>query len=138
MQLVILIQIAGLLHVGLLIAGVMMPRVVGFNQHIATLPPFLQQLFKVYYGFIGGMIIAFGSVSFFLAEQLIAGGPAAAALLMIMTLFWIARFAVALLVFDMSVYLTTPWRRIGYHVINITFLYLPIVYGYAFWKGVTQ
>jgi len=138
MKLVTLLQIAGLLHIGLLVAGALMPRVVGFNHHIAGLPTFLRRLFRVYLGFIGGIIIAFGCVSYFLAEALAQGGAAAAALLLMMTLFWTARFAVALFVFDMSPYLTNAWRRFGYHVINITFLYLPIVYGYAFWKGVTQ
>ena len=137
MKLITLIQFAGLLHVGLLIAGALMPRVVGFNTHLAVLPPFLRRLFRVYLGFIAGMIVAFGSISFFLAEQLAAGGPAAGALLLVMTVFWTARFLVALLVFDMSPYLTTRWRRWGYHVLNLTFLYLPIVYGYTFWKGVS-
>lgn len=138
MKLTLLIQVAGLLHVGLLVAGAMMPRVVGFNEHIAVLPSFLQRLFRVYFVFIGGMIVAFGSVSFFLADHLANGGPAATALLLIMTLFWAARFGVALFVFDMSEYLTNGWRKLGYHIINIAFLYLPINYGYAFWKGVTQ
>lgn len=136
MKLVTLLQIAGLLHLGLLAAGAMMPRVVGFNEHIAVLPRFLQRLFRVYYGFIAGLIVAFGAISYFLAESLVAGGPAAAALLIVMLVFWLARFVVALWVFDMSPYLTTRWRRLGYHVINLTFLYLPAVYGYALWKGV--
>lgn len=136
MKLVTLIQIAGLLHLGILCAGALMPRVVGFNEHIGVLPIFLRRLFRVYFGFIAGMIIAFGGISLFLAEPLTNGSPVAGALLLVMTLFWTARFLIALFVFDLSPYLTTTWRRIGYHVLNLAFLYLPLVYAYAFWKGV--
>ncbi|HAV63720.1 MAG TPA: hypothetical protein DCY13_15305 [Verrucomicrobiales bacterium] len=136
MNLIILLQIAGLLHLGLLVVGLMMPRVVDFDRHVASLPPFLRQLFRVYYAFIGGIIIAFGAISFFLAGQLVAGGPVATAMLLVMLIFWLARFAVALFVFDLSPFLTTRWRRIGHHTINLAFLYLPVVYGYALWKGI--
>jgi hypothetical protein len=35
---------------------------------------------------------------------------------------------VATWVFDMEPYLTNSFRRIGYHAINIVFVYLPVVY----------
>lgn len=136
MKLEILIQIAGLLHLVLLVAGVQMPRVVGFNEHISVLPTFLRRLFRVYYAFIGGIVMAFGVISYFLAEQLVAGGPTAGALLILMVLFWIARFGVALFVFDMAPYLTSPGRRLGYHFINILFALLPALYAYTYWKGI--
>ena len=34
-------------------------------------------------------------------------------------------------VFDMRPYLTSGYRRVGYHTINIVFAYLPIVYALA-------
>ncbi|MDB4459079.1 hypothetical protein N9059_00740 [bacterium] len=138
MELISLIQFAGIMHLGILAAGALMPGIVGFNKHIKLLTPFLQSLFKVYYGFIGGTVVAFGSISFFLADNLAYGGPVANAILLTMTLFWLARFGVALFVFDLTPFLTNRWRRIGYQLTNIAFLYLPTVYGYAFLKGITQ
>ena len=53
MKLTALLQLAGLLHLGLTLAGATMPRVVGLRAHVATLPEFVRRLFWVYYGFIG-------------------------------------------------------------------------------------
>ena len=37
----------------------------------------------------------------------------------------------ATFIFDMRPYLTTKYRRAGYHVLNSVFAYLPIVYALA-------
>ena len=76
MKLEIMIQLAGLFHLGLLAAGGLMPRVVGFGEHLPKLPVFLQQLFRVYYAFVGGIVlspllIVLGYVVF----GLLGGGP---------------------------------------------------------------
>jgi len=41
----------------------------------------------------------------------------------------------ATFVFDLGPYLTNNYRRIGYHATNVVFVYLPIVYAWAAWKG---
>ena len=46
-----LLQIAALLHLGLLCAGASMPKAVSLREHIGALPPFLRQLFLVYFCF---------------------------------------------------------------------------------------
>ena len=48
-----LVEIAGILHLGLLVAGGSMPKAVRFRANTAALPPFLRQLFFVYMAFIG-------------------------------------------------------------------------------------
>jgi hypothetical protein len=45
--------------------------------------------------------------------------------------FWTLRLIVATWVFDMEPYLTNSFRRIGYHAINLVFVYLPVVYALA-------
>jgi len=45
MTLVFLLQIAGLTHLGLIWAGILMPKVVGLKEHPVGLPPFLRRLF---------------------------------------------------------------------------------------------
>jgi len=134
MNLVTLIQIGGLLHLGLLVAGACLPVVVGFTDHLRRLPSFLHRLFLVYYGFIGGTVLALGIISVFYADELAAGGSLARAVLIYLTVFWLARFAVALFVFDLRPYLTNFWRWFGYHLLNLTFLYLPVIYGYTLWR----
>jgi len=38
-------------------------------------------------------------------------------------------------IFDLRPYLTTFYRRVGYHATNIVFAYLPVVYLLAALKG---
>jgi hypothetical protein len=127
-HLTVLLQIAGLLHLGLMCAGLLMPRVVAMRAHLATLPPFLRQLFWVYYTFIATCLVGFSILTIAFADTLAAGGGLARALCAFFATFWTLRLIVATFVFDMRPYLTNRYRRVGYHAINIVFAYLPIVY----------
>jgi hypothetical protein len=109
----------------------MMPRVVEMRSHVARLPEFLRELFWTYYLFIGGCVAGFGSVTFFMAEELASGGAMARAVAAFLAVFWIARLAVAALVFKMEMYLTSMIFRIGYAAVNAVFVYFIIVYALA-------
>lgn len=135
MKLTLALQIAGLLHLGLMCAGLLMPRVVNMRSHLATLPPFIRQLFWVYYSFIALCLVSFCIITIAFADTLASGGNLARALCVFFAVFWILRLLVATFVFDMRPYLTSSFRRVGYHAINIIFAYLPIVYAWAAWKG---
>ena len=123
-----LLQVAGVLHVGLMCAGLLMPRVVDMRAHLAALPPFIRQLFWVYYSFIGLCLVSFSVMTIVFADTLAAGGSLARALCAFFAAFWMLRLIVATCVFDMRPYLTNRARRLGYHAIIIVFAYLPIVY----------
>jgi hypothetical protein len=129
------LQIAGVLHLGLICAGSMMPGVVGMRTHLTVLPPFVRQLFWVYYSFIGLCLVSFGTITVTLAPALASGSNLARALCLFFAAFWTLRLIAATFVFDMRPYLTNSYRRLGYHAINIVFVYLPIVYAWAAWKG---
>ena len=133
--LTILLRFAGILHLGLLCAGLMMPGVVGLRTHLATLPSFIRRLFWVYYAFIGLCLVSFGCLTFTLASRLADGTVLARALCVFFAAFWTLRLIAAAFVFDLSPYLTSAYRRLGYHGINIVFIYLPVVYLLAAWKG---
>lgn len=135
LNLTLALEIAGLLHLGLICAGAMMPGVVGMRSHLAALPPFIRRLFWVYYAFIGLCLVSFGTITVALAPVLAAGGGLARAFCVFLTAFWTLRLVAATFVFDMRPYLTNSARRLGYHAINIVFIYLPIVYAWAAWKG---
>ena len=130
-----LLQVAGLLHLGLLCAGLLMPKVVGLREHLATLPSFIRQLFWVYYSFIGLCLVSFGLLTFALAGTLAEGSTLARALCLFLASFWTLRLIAATFVFDLGPYLTSFPRRIGYHAINVVFVYLPMIYLLAAWKG---
>lgn len=132
-----LLQIAALLHIGLLCAGASMPKAVNLRLHIATLPPFLRQLFLVYFSFIALMLVGFGSLTFLFAHAIAAGEPTARALCVLMTIFWSVRLIVAAFIFDVRPYLTNWFYRLGHQATNLVFVYLVAVYALAAWKGGT-
>lgn len=135
LNLTLALQIAGLMHLGLLCAGATMPRVVGMRSHLDALPPFIRQLFWVYYAFIGLCLVSFGTITVVLAPELAAGGALARALCIFLAAFWTLRLVAATFVFDLGPYLTDVYRRAGYYAMNVVFIYLPIVYAWAAWKG---
>lgn len=135
MTLEALLQIAGLLHLGLIAAGVTLPRVVGLRAHLAPLPPFIRRLFWVYYAFIGFCLVSFGAASLFMSKELADGTPLARLVCGFLCGFWTIRLVAALLVLDVRPYLTRPILRIGYHATNLVFILLPAIYGWAALKG---
>ena len=130
-----LLQIAAVLHIGLICAGASMPKAVNLHSHLATLPPFIRRLFYVYFTFIGLMLVGFGCMTFFFARAMAAGEPLAHALCLLLTAFWMLRLIAACFVFDVRPYLTTRFYRFGYQVLNSVFVYLLAVYAFAFLKG---
>lgn len=130
-NLTLLLQVAGVLHLGLMCAGLLLPQVVGMRQHLAGLPPFIRQLFWVYYSFIALCLVGFSVITVAFADTLAAGSNLARALCAFFALFWTLRLIAATFVFDMRPYLTNSYRRFGYHALNIVFAYLPVVYGLA-------
>ena len=123
-----LVQLGGLAHLGLICAGLALPRIANFRQHTQTLPVFLRKLFWVYYSFIGLCLIGFGTISVTLAPQLTSGSPLARGFCAFLVLFWTLRLVVAFFVLDVGPFLINTPRRIGYHLLNITFIALPIIY----------
>jgi hypothetical protein len=134
-HLVLLLQFAGLMYLGLICAGALMPRAVNLKTNLAVLPPFIRRLFWVYYTFIGLCLVSFGLMTFAYAGTLAAGGGLARALCMFLALFWTIRLIAATFIFDVRPYLTNRFWRLGYHATNIVFVYLPVVYAWAAWKG---
>jgi hypothetical protein len=132
--LTILLQIAAALHLGLICAGASMPKAVNLRGHLAVLPPFIRQLFFVYFSFIGLMLAGFGTLTFLFAPAMAVGEPVARGLCALLTAFWTLRL-VAAFVFDVRPYLTNRLYRFGYGAINLIFVYLVAIYALAAWKG---
>lgn len=137
MNTITLLRLAALTYLGLLAAGLLMPRVVGLREHLRTLPTFIRQLFWVYYSFIGLCLVSFGLGTFFLADQLASGTPLARAVCGFLAVFWTVRFIAGTFVFDLRPYLTSRWRRVGLMAANAVFTCLPVLYGWVALKGGT-
>src|SRR5262245_38174071 len=124
----LLLRIAGVLHLGLMGAGLMMPRVVRMRWHLYMLPPFIRQLFWVYYSFIALCLVGFSIITIVFADTLAAGSGLARALCVFLPMFGTLRLIAGTFIFDMEPYLTNWYRRVGYHALNVVFGFLPIVY----------
>jgi hypothetical protein len=131
MKLTLLLQLAGALQLSLLAAGATMTKAVNMRSHLATLPLFLRQLFWVYFGFIGLVLVSFGLITLTQAEALASGTSLARAFCGSLAVFWLARLGAAFFVFDVRPYLTNWFYRLGYHTTSLVFIYLTIIYGLA-------
>ena len=130
-KLITLLQIAGLLQVGLLLAGATMPKAVDLRRHLQALPPFIRRLFWVYFVFIGLTLVSFGLLTLSSANAMAAGEPVARRLCLFIAVFWLARLGVACFIFDVRPYLTNWFYRLGYHATNAVFIYLAAIYAWA-------
>ena len=134
-QLTLMLELAGLLHIGLVCAGALMPRAVNLRTHLANLPVFIRRLFWVYYAFIGLCLVSFGIITITFARTLAECGVLARAVCVFLAAFWTVRLIAATFVFDVRPYLTNAFWRLGYLATNIAFAYLPVAYAWVAWKG---
>ncbi|MEY2560649.1 MAG: hypothetical protein QOG51_1064 [Verrucomicrobiota bacterium] len=126
-----LLLAGGLLHFVILIASALTPRVLDWRTNLAALHPFLRRLFWVYGCFIVLVIISFGALTLLHADELASGASFPRSVCAIVAIFWLARLAVQVFVFDAREFLTTTFRRVGYHGLTFLFTGLVIIYGCA-------
>jgi hypothetical protein len=126
-----LLFIGGLLHFVILIASAMTPQVLDWHRNLARLDPFLRRLFWVYGGFIVLVIVSFGGVTLFHADELASGASLSRTTCAMIAIFWLARLAVQFFVFDPRRFLTTTFLRLGYHGLTLLFAALVFIYGSA-------
>lgn len=126
-----LLILAGIGHFGILAASVQVPFVLNWKEELARVSPFVRHLFWVYGVFIVFIIAAFGALTLANVNALATGTPLGRAVALLIALFWAMRLAVQCFIFDARPYLTSGWRRLGYHTLTAAFLYFTAVYGWA-------
>jgi hypothetical protein len=126
----IVLKLAALVHLGLIAAGILMPRVTGLWKEAERMSPFARGLLRTYYAFIGLCLVSFGLGSWFLAAELSSGTPLARAACGFLSVFWLIRLFAAIWVLDVKPYLTDGWRRLGYQSTNVVFGSLPFAYAW--------
>ena len=112
-----LLVIGGVLHLGTLSAGALVPRVLDFRGQLKNVSGLLRQLVWVYAVFIFLTVVAFGAVSVTFAETLAGGTPLARAICGFIAVFWTARLVIQFFVFDAKPYLRNWFLKAGYHVL---------------------
>jgi hypothetical protein len=126
-----LVRLAGVMHLGIGVAGASMPFVLNLPGELAKVTPFVRRLVWTYYGFVAGTVAAAGAASLLAAPLLTDGSTLARLLCGFLAVFWAARLAVGLSAFDAGPYLTTRFRRVGYVLLTASFVVLAAVYAAA-------
>lgn len=125
-----LILLGGLGHFAILLASAQVPRVLDWKHELASLHPFVRQLFWVYGAFIVLVIAGFGVLTLMNVDALAAGSQLARGIAALVAVFWAVRLAVQCFVFDARPFLTNAWRRLGYHTLTAAFVFFTQLYGY--------
>src|SRR5260221_7938735 len=128
MKLITLLQIAGLLHFGLLLAGASMPKAVNLRQNLAVLPPFIRRLFWVYFSFIGLTLVSLGALTLASAPAMAAGEPVARRLCIFIAAFWLMRLFPAWFIFCVCPYLPNSFFPLCYPARHISLIYLDVFF----------
>ena len=126
-----LIQIAGVLHFGLLLASALTPRVLDWRTELRPLSALSRHLIWVHGSFIVFIIIAFGTLSIVQAHNLADGSSLARWVCGMIALFWLARLVVQLFIFDARPFLMNLGLKLGYHGLTVVFTYFVVVYSLA-------
>jgi hypothetical protein len=136
-----LIWIGGLVQLGIVGAALWVPRVMNWRQLLAPLHPFMRRLFWVYAAFIMGVNLCFGAISVTQAGALASGGSLSRLICGFIALYWLARLAVQLFVFDVRPLVRSRLVMFGHYMLTAAFIYLAAVYGWAAahpWKEILQ
>jgi hypothetical protein len=131
MHLTTLIFIGGVLHFGILLASAAVPQALDWKKSLQRLDPLLRQLIWVHGVFIVLVIIGFGLLSLMFSHQLASGASLARGVCLFIALFWGARLAVQLFLFNAKPHLTSVWLKIGYHALTPVFAFHTVVYTLA-------
>lgn len=125
------ILLAGLCHFGILIASALVPRVLDWRGELAQLNPLSRHVVWTHGAFIVLTIVAFGAISLANPRELAAGSPLARWFCGFVAVFWLARLAIQLFVFDARPYLKRTHLKLGYHALTAIFAFLGFVYAWA-------
>ncbi|HVU17979.1 MAG TPA: hypothetical protein VHD32_13720 [Candidatus Didemnitutus sp.] len=131
MNMILILKLAAVAHLGLIAAGLLMPQATGLWAETERLSPFGRGLFRTYYAFIGLCLVSFGLGSWIFAPELVSGTPLARALCGFLAVFWTIRLVAAVWVLDVKPYLTNGWWRLGYAATNVVFGLMPFCYAWA-------
>jgi hypothetical protein len=120
--------LAGAAHFCILPAGLQVPYRFDWKNDLASLKPFNRKLFWVYAGFTLLTIIAFGTLTLILHDELLRGDRAAVGLAAFIGTFWTTRIVVDCVYYDHKDW--PPGRAfiVGHALLNLAFLLMAATY----------
>ncbi len=98
----VILVLAGVGQLGLALASLAIPRVLGWRDELGKLRPLTRQVFWTYAAYIWVTNVCFGLVSALAPVWLLDGSPLSRALAAYITVYWGARLLVQFFYFDRS------------------------------------
>ena len=130
-KLTTLLFIAGLLHLAITSAGLVMTLVLDWRRALLPLCGLTRHIIWTHGAFVLMTIIGFGLISLALPRQLASGEPIARAVCAFIAAFWALRLLIGLLFFDARPHLSSNALKLGYHGLTVVFVLFVIIYGAA-------
>ena len=126
-----MLMLAGLLHLAITSAGLVMTLVLDWRRSLGSLGALTRHIIWTHGAFVLLTIIGFGVVSLMYPASLASGEPLARAVCGFIALFWLVRLLVGFFLFDATPHLTSTWLKLGYHALTLVFTFFVFCYGAA-------
>lgn len=125
---VTLIQVAGVVQLGIAGANYFLPRLFEYSSNLPKLSPIVRQVFVVHSFYIVFVLLIFGTICVFFAPDLAGASDLGSFLAAAMFVFWLPRLGLQLFYYD-------PQERRRFPKLNLLFvaslIYLIFVFGVA-------
>jgi hypothetical protein len=127
--------LAGIGHFCVLIASFQVPRRLGWKDDLAKLTPFNRKLMWTYGGFTALTIIAFGTLTLLLHNEMLRGDRAALALAAFIGIYWTTRIVVDFVYYEHKDWPSGRGFVVGHALLTLLFAFLAATYlGLLAWR----
>ena len=126
-----LLILAGLLHLAITSAGLVMTLVLDWRRNLTPLCALTRHIIWTHGAFVLLTIVAFGVVSLAFPAALASGEPLARAVCEFIATFWAIRLFIGFFLFDAAPHLTHTSLKLGYHGLTVVFTFFVLCYGAA-------
>ena len=117
-------------QLGLALASLALPRLLGWREQLAPQRPLIRQLFWTYAAYIWATNVCLGLVSIAAPQSLLDGGNLARLLCGYIACYWGARLGIQFFYFDRSDAPSGPFYRLSEAGLILLFSYLTALYGW--------
>ena len=132
------IWLAGLAQIMLAVGSLAIPRILNWRLELAKVRMTIKQMFWTYAAYIFAINLSFGLLSLTAYRELTDVTKLAMVITGFIAVYWISRIAVQFLYFDRSDFPTGKWHKTGEIVLVGVFIFLSIVYSWAFYFNYQQ
>lgn len=132
------IYLAGLAQIALVIGSLIIPKILNWRVELAKVQPLIKQMFWTYAAYILMINLCFGLLSALAPREITNGSKLAMLVTAFIALYWLSRVLIQFLYFDRTNFPSGFWNKIGEAVLVTLFIFLSVVYSWAFYFNFRQ